>query len=887
MRITVLTSSYPRFPGDGTAPFVQSICEQLAQQGHDVDVVAPDDPDVRPMPTKGVRLHRFGYIWPRRWQIMGHARSLNPQGVLRPGAYLLLPFFLLAAFIQTMRVARRQRVEIIHVHWVLPNGPVAAFVAKLLRIPFVVSLHGSDIYVAHRKRLFGAVAGWVFRQAAAVTACSSELREAAIALGAPEQRTYLLPWGADPAIFQPRAQGKEQETVTIAALGRMVPKKGFDRLLEAWAEIAKQFPQARLRIGGDGPLLETLRNEAKRLGIDGQTDLPGRIPWDHAPDFLAAADLFALPSIRDRAGNIDGLPTVLLEAMSSGLPVVASDLGGIPLVVEDGANGYLIPPGDVDALAQRLRRLLRNKQERERLGKAARTSVVESFNWSNVARRLTKIFADVQATAKPSRERKADKIEAILREFLEEDLSALTCLDVGCADGAILGHLGECLGFNIGIDRAWDSILRAASTHRSAETHFSLADGKHLPFPRDHFDIVLCAQVYEHIPNPEKMVAEIERVLKPGGMVFFSGPNRFRLIEDHYHLPLLSLLPQRLADPYLRVFRKITEYDINPLFYRQLRRLWAGFELHDFTPRMIQQPRRYAIEDKLAPLPWLQTLPGWLLEMFKPLYPNYNWNLVKPKTIPPEAYIRDYFLNACEGHDEFARGRGELTRRLAYLLELASPQAGERALDVGCGRGELALGCSRRGAITWGCDYAPAALRLAKSMDVSPELRLGFQQSEAQALPLASDSFDLVIMADLVEHLTPRALNAALGEARRVLKPGGRLVIHTMPNLWYYRFGYPLFRFYQRLRGIELPKDPRQRWGFEHLHVNEQTPASLKQALKASGFQAKVWLELGVQDDLGPVSKMVIRGLARLPVLRQTLCNDIYAIGRKPREDRP
>jgi hypothetical protein len=108
-----------------------------------------------------------------------------------------------------------------------------------------------------------------------------------------------------------------------------------------------------------------------------------------------------------------------------------------------------------------------------------------------------------------------------------------------------------------------------------------------------------------------------------------------------------------------------------------------------------------------------------------------------------------------------------------------------------------------------------------------------------------------------------------------------------MPNLWYYRFGYPLFRFYQRLRGIELPKDPRQRWGFEHLHVNEQTPASLKQALKASGFQAKVWLELGVQDDLGPVSKMVIRGLARLPVLRQTLCNDIYAIGRKPREDRP
>jgi ubiquinone/menaquinone biosynthesis C-methylase UbiE len=673
----------------------------------------------------------------------------------------------------------------------------------------------------------------------------------------------------------------------IVALGRMVPKKGFDRLLEAWAQIGDDYPRARLCIGGNGPLLETLRNEVENLGIDGQTDLPGRIPWDHAPDFLAAADLFVLPSNRDRAGNIDGLPTVLLEAMSSGLPVVASDLGGIPLVVEDGANGYLIPPGDVDALAQRLHTLLKDPSERERLGKAARASVVESFNWDNVARRLTKIFADVQATAKPSRERKADKIEAILREFLEEDLSALTCLDVGCGDGAILGHLGECLGFNIGIDRAWDSILRAASTHRSTKTHFSLADGKHLPFPREYFNIVLCAQVYEHLPNPEKMVAEIERVLKPGGVVFFSGPNRFRLIEDHYHLPLLSLLPRWLADPYLRLFRKIPRYGMNPLFYGQLRRLWAGFELHDFTPLMIQQPRRYAVEDKLAPMPWVQTLPGWLLEMLKPLYPNYNWILVKPTTIPPDAYTREYFLNACEGHDEFSLGRGELPRRLARLLELASPQPGERVLDIGCGRGELALGCSRRGAITWGCDYAPAALRLAKSMGISPEPGLGFQQSDAQALPLASDSFDVVIMADLVEHLTPRALDAALGEARRVLKPGGRLVIHTMPNLWYYRFGYPLFRFYQSLQGIDLPKDPRQRWGFEHLHVNEQTPASLKRALRGSGFKTKVWLELGGQDDLGPITKTITRGLARLPVLRQTLCNDIYAIGRKPREDRP
>jgi glycosyltransferase involved in cell wall biosynthesis len=252
MKIAVLTSSYPRFPGDGTAPFVQSICENLANLGHAVEVIAPYDPAVQPGDTGKVRVHRFRYTWPERLHIMGHARSLEADVHLKPLAYLLLPFFLAAGLFNLLRVTARQESQAIHVHWVLPNGLVAAWVAAWRGLPFILSLHGSDMYLASRSRLFGAAARYVFRRAAAVTACSPELRQAALALGSPRE-TLLLPWGADPRQFHPdyrrvetRAYyGASPEDILIVGLGRLVHKKGFDRLVEAFTTVLAGQPARR------------------------------------------------------------------------------------------------------------------------------------------------------------------------------------------------------------------------------------------------------------------------------------------------------------------------------------------------------------------------------------------------------------------------------------------------------------------------------------------------------------------------------------------------------------------------------------------------------------------------------------------------------------------
>ena len=139
-------------------------------------------------------------------------------------------------------------------------------------------------------------------------------------------------------------------------------------------------------------------------------------------------------------------------------------------------------------------------------------------------------------------------------------------------------------------------------------------------------------------------------------------------------------------------------------------------------------------------------------------------------------------------------------------------------------------------------------------------------------------------MLDVVEHLTPEQLATALREAHRLLKPGGRLIVHTMPNTWYYRWGYPLYRRVQAARGVNLPRDPRARWGYAHLHVNEQNPLKLRAVLRQAGFRGRVWLR-STQDypqEANPLVRAIMRLLTYLPGLRLIFCNDVFAMGIKP-----
>ena len=258
------------------------------------------------------------------------------------------------------------------------------------------------------------------------------------------------------------------------------------------------------------------------------------------------------------------------------------------------------------------------------------------------------------------------------------------------------------------------------------------------------------------------------------------------------------------------------------------------------------------------------------------------------RPVPPERYDQAYFLSVCEGYEEFVASEGrELSRRLKAAFAVAGIEPGMRVLDVGCGRGEILRHCTRLGAEAHGIDYAPAAVEMSRQALVDGEAA-GVYRADAKWLPFADEVFDRVLLFDIVEHLHPWELDQALQEVRRVLRPGGRVVIHTAPNVWYDRYAYPIVRFVRILmgQGANYPKDPRAIIPANvDVHVNEQSALSLWWVLRRNGFRGRVWLDTPPQNRRENWLFRVARHiLFNWPPFRWFFEREVFAVAEKVAE---
>jgi len=396
----MLTSSYPRFPGDGTATFVKSLAESMTDLGHQVWVLAPYDPAVQTMEMGDVHVYRFRYVWPDSLCLVGHARSLYGDVRLKKLVYLLTPLFIVSAFFHLLALTLRHQFDVIQAHWVLPGGLIAVLVAKLRDIPLVVSLHGSDIYVAEQNQIFGWLARLTFRWAQRVTACSQDLYERALALGLSPDKAQVIPYGVDLERFASRSSSREEVSelrdrlglrtsdIVVGGMGRLVHKKGFEYLIRAVPQLIQSFPNVKVIIAGDGDLRPELSQLAEKLGMEESVIFPGHISWESIPAYLSLCDLLVVPSVQDHQGNVDGLPNVLLEAMAAGRPIVASHVAGIPAVIHHGESGILVPQKEPEALAAAITEVLKNPQIGQQLGANAQVYTRQHLSWAAIAARF-------------------------------------------------------------------------------------------------------------------------------------------------------------------------------------------------------------------------------------------------------------------------------------------------------------------------------------------------------------------------------------------------------------------------------------------------------------------------------------------------------------------
>ena len=193
--------------------------------------------------------------------------------------------------------------------------------------------------------------------------------------------------------------------------------------------------------------------------------------------------------------------------------------------------------------------------------------------------------------------RKADTIVRVCRDFTQsDDLSKLDLLDVGSSNGIIDNYLADHFHHVSGIDIDEKAMAHARETFRKGNLSFEPGDAMHIAYPEHSFDVVVCTQIYEHVPDASRMFAEIFRVLKPGGFCYFSGNNRFMWMEPHYRLPLLSLLPRALAHQYVRLAGKGSHYHELHFSYWTLKQLCADFHIVNYSAAVVANPERFGVD---------------------------------------------------------------------------------------------------------------------------------------------------------------------------------------------------------------------------------------------------------------------------------------------------
>lgn len=325
--------------------------------------------------------------------------------MIRRRSIILLPFFvfdIMRMLYGLLNLAKSRKVDIIHGH--LPDSSMlAVLMGVILKKPSVITIHSSNIMPFNRQapfrnRLRTSVIRFAFRKANVLIAVGDDVRKGQKKLLGNDIPITTIFNSIDYEKFAKQRNGGEirkkmsipQESLVITCVGRLVVMKGHSYLLKAVAQLKKKFPSICLLLVGDGPLLPDLREEIERMGLDGVVRLLGR--RSDIPEILAASDLFVLPSFHE------GIPLVVLEAMASQKPVVATNVQGTREIVSNGVDGFLVEPKNHIPLAERIDKLLSNPDLSSKMGQKGREKVERYFRLGKMVEKVEDIYKKLLET---------------------------------------------------------------------------------------------------------------------------------------------------------------------------------------------------------------------------------------------------------------------------------------------------------------------------------------------------------------------------------------------------------------------------------------------------------------------------------------------------------
>src|SRR3989344_5809 len=397
-KVLVLTSTFPRWKKDITPPFVFELESRLAKD-FDIYILAPHYEGAKKYEiNNNLKIYRFQYFWPAKLQKLCYGGGILPR--LNKNKLLVLQIFpfLLSELIWAIRIIKKEKIQLIHAHWLLPQGLIAVLMNKMFKTPYLITVHGGDMYAFQRKIFFPLIK-FIVNNAQAISVVNTDMKTKLTARIHPTSDISVISMGVNTTLFHPDTYDptiKEAFDIQgpfLLFVGSLVEKKGVKYILLAMPEIVAKYPTAKLMIIGDGEDREKLKTLANKLRILSHIFFLGAIPNNKLPPYYATADVFITPSIITDNGDQEGLPVTYMEATASGLFVITTDLPGNKDLIVKNVNGVFVKQRDSSDLAMTVNRYLGNMGSINK--KRIHKSVQVKFSWDSISQKYYKLMKHI------------------------------------------------------------------------------------------------------------------------------------------------------------------------------------------------------------------------------------------------------------------------------------------------------------------------------------------------------------------------------------------------------------------------------------------------------------------------------------------------------------
>lgn len=392
IKIGVITSAYPDYEDDPHGIFVHRLMKEIAKKGHEVHVLAPYTGGETEYTLEGVRVERFHYFYPRKFEKLSGRSGMIDN--VKEGFLVKIQVLTFLFFNVIYSILKLRKMDVIHVHWSIPNGLGAFFLKKIYGIPYITTVYGEEIHLSKRYNMIF-ILRWLVNNSSKIITISNATQKFCQQAGLVGDMIDVVPFGVDTNFFRPLEIYKDDNTFQILSVGYLIERKGFEYLIRAMPRVLDEHENASLKIVGSGPLESELKELIYELDLGDEVEIVKNVSDDELLMVYNSADLFVLPSIVDSQGNTEGLGVVLLEAMACGLPVMGANVGGIPDIIRNGETGILFHEKDCSMIAEKINFAMENKPQMEEIAKNGINAVKMIFSWEKIAKEYLKFYKEV------------------------------------------------------------------------------------------------------------------------------------------------------------------------------------------------------------------------------------------------------------------------------------------------------------------------------------------------------------------------------------------------------------------------------------------------------------------------------------------------------------